>query len=274
MLQINAADLAAGNRFTFWQPQFDLICSDLSSLKLARAVAASSAVPVLFNAITLKNYAGTCGYEPPASLLEAARDRTTSRRRYFNAKVALSYLDVERRRYIHLVDGGIADNVGLRGPLDEVMLAGGIFERMRQLGVGRPRHIAVVVVDSQVNPEPPFSRSPASPTLQAMINAVTGVQVNRYTFETIEMMRERMGTWAEELGPGPDGRRVQTHLVEVAFDYLEDPDARAYFNELPTSFDLEDEAVRRLIDAGRTLLRESGSYREFTESLGGDRPSP
>ena len=70
-MQINAADLAGGNRFTFFQPQFDLICSDLSQLKVARAVAASSAVPGLFTPITLRSYAGQCGFESPTWFKEA-----------------------------------------------------------------------------------------------------------------------------------------------------------------------------------------------------------
>ena len=48
MIIINASDLAHGVRFSFVQEYFDLLCSDLSSFPVARAVAASSAVPVLF----------------------------------------------------------------------------------------------------------------------------------------------------------------------------------------------------------------------------------
>ena len=70
-LTINATDLGAANHFTFFQPQFDLICSDLSNFKVARAVAASSAVPGLFSPIVLRNYANDCGYVRPRWLDEA-----------------------------------------------------------------------------------------------------------------------------------------------------------------------------------------------------------
>jgi NTE family protein len=256
LLQINAADLAAGNRFTFFQPQFDLICSDLSALRVARAVAASSGVPVLFPAVTLRNYAGTCGYEASAELREALADRR-SHRRHWNARIATSYLDAKRRPYIHLVDGGISDNVGLRGPLDEVLAAGGIWARFREIGVERPAHVVVVVVDAEVHREPTFSRSPSPPSMSAVMGAVTGVQLNRYTFETIELFRTSLEKWAQELPRGPEGEPVRTYMIEVAFDMLDDPEERAYFHELPTSFKLDDEAVDRLIAAGRTLLRES-----------------
>src|SRR5690606_7051395 len=59
---INATDLSTGNRFSFSQGNFDLICSDLTRFPLSAAVTASSAVPVVFSPITLQNHAGTCGY--------------------------------------------------------------------------------------------------------------------------------------------------------------------------------------------------------------------
>lgn len=271
LLQINAADLAAGSHFAFYQPQFDLICSDLSELKMARAVAASSSVPVLFPAVTLRNYAGTCGYERPGWLDEALEDRR-AHRRYWNARIAASYLDAERRPYVHLVDGGIADNVGLRGPLDNVILAGGIWKRFEEIGMERPDHVVLVVVDAQVHPEPQFSRVPAAPSLGAVLHAVTGIQINRYTFETIELMRSSLRNWARELPPVPGEEPLRTHMVEINFDQLDDPEERAYFHGLPTSFKLDDEAVSRLIATGRTLLRESPEMREVLRSLDGRAP--
>ena len=55
---INASDLGYGVRFSFIQEYFNLLCSDLSTYPVARAVAASSAVPVLFNPVVVENYAG------------------------------------------------------------------------------------------------------------------------------------------------------------------------------------------------------------------------
>ena len=65
---LNATDLSTGGQFSFIQDQFDLLCSDLSSIKLARAAAASSAFPGLLTPMTFQNYAGTCEYhQPPES---------------------------------------------------------------------------------------------------------------------------------------------------------------------------------------------------------------
>jgi NTE family protein len=270
-VQINATDLSQGNRFTFFQPQFDLLCSDLTPLQVARAVAASSAVPVLFNPITLRNYAGTCGLERPAWIERAFAERRKSPRRYREAAVFASYLEPKKRKYVHLVDGGISDNLGLRAPLDNVILSGGLFERMKQLGVTEryPRRLAVIVVNAEVHPESKFDLSAASPGLASIVNSVSGVQIYRYNFETLELMRESMNSWVRELPPDAEGRRTEARLVEVSFDSLEDEAERKFFNDLPTSFSLSEEAVDRLIEVGRRLLRESEDYQELVTALGG-----
>lgn len=54
LIIINATDMGAGVRFSFIQEYFDLLCSDLSSFPVARAVTASAAVPVLFNPVVIK----------------------------------------------------------------------------------------------------------------------------------------------------------------------------------------------------------------------------
>jgi len=266
-IQINAADLAAGSRFTFFQPQFDLICSDLSQFELARAVAASSAVPGLLTPITLRNYAGGCGFQPPPWLEEALNDRKGgSLRRLRVAQVVASYLE-GKRQYIHLVDGGVADNLGLRGPLENVILVGGIRERFDMLGNARPTHIAIVVVNAEVHPEPEFSLTPAAPSLLMMLGAVSGVQIYSYNFETIELLRASLANWAREIPPDAQGGPVQTYLSQVAFEYIQDSEERAYFNELPTSFRLDDEAVDRLIAIGGRLLRESADFQRLLAAL-------
>src|SRR5512139_1346290 len=60
---INATDMTHGTRVGFTQEAFDLICSDLSLFPVGRAAAASSAIPMALTPITLRNYAGTCGFK-------------------------------------------------------------------------------------------------------------------------------------------------------------------------------------------------------------------
>jgi len=105
LIIINATDLGAGVRFSFLQEYFDLICADLSTFPVSRAVAASSAVPLVFNPVVLKNYAG-CDSLSAAYLAETRAQIADSPVMEDVTQGLASYSDKEGRRYIHLVDGG------------------------------------------------------------------------------------------------------------------------------------------------------------------------
>ncbi len=266
-LHINAADIVIGDQFTFFQPQFDLICSDLSRLEVARAVAASSAVPGPFSPISLRSWTGQCGYRPPDWFAQALHDQSEgARRRRHVAEQVESYLD-SKRSYVHLVDGGVADNLGLRGPLEAVTLVGGIRTRFDQLGINRPAHIAVIVVNAEVHPDPPYSLTAAGPGLAALVAAVSGAEIYSYNFETLELLHTSMKKWGEELTREQPEQPVQTHIAEIAFAGVADPVERQYLNNLPTSFSLDETQVDRLIAVGRRELRRSPEFQDLLRQL-------
>ena len=65
MISVEAKHIAGGITFPFNQRSFDLLCSDLSSIPVSRALAASAAFPILFSPITLNSYRASCLDHPP-----------------------------------------------------------------------------------------------------------------------------------------------------------------------------------------------------------------
>ena len=130
---MNATDMTHGLRIGFNQDAFDVICSDLSRFPVARAAAASSAVPMLLSPISMRNYAGTCGFKIPEGFEEILKGRSISERQLFLANNIAPFLDSQKKPYIHLVDGGVADNLGLRAVLDGSSLEGAFGKRSKGL---------------------------------------------------------------------------------------------------------------------------------------------
>src|SRR4029077_7264091 len=64
-IAVSATEIATGSRVVFLPQNFDVMCTDRGTFRLARAGAASSAVPVVLSPITINNYGGTCGYREP-----------------------------------------------------------------------------------------------------------------------------------------------------------------------------------------------------------------
>ena len=265
-IHINATDLSHGYRFTFNQGQFDVICSDLDELSVATAVAASSAVPVLLSPITLRNYAGTCGFEIPDWIEGSIQSPVGDRRRALAASSFTGFTNAEKRPYIHLLDGGIADNLGLRFAIEITSAAGGAEPLIEALGFTPPDEFIVVVVNAETDPNPKIDLSSAAPSFASLMNAVSGSQIRRYNLETLLVAEESLRQFGQSVA-GAESEDVRSSLIEVSFDYLPEEDERNYFKRLPTSFALDDQTVDRLRAAGRQLLRDNPDFQNLINRL-------
>ena len=129
-----------------------------------------------------------------------------------------------------------------------------------------------VVVNAQARPEyPQLDQYAEVPTLSAIAFAV-GNTTDRYNVETLAYARSAMNEATRELAErmamnGTPDNDVQAMLIEIGFDELEDDEERAYFNALPTSFNLPPEAVDRLREVGARLLRNSPDFQRLLREL-------
>lgn len=260
---LNASDMSLGTRFEFTQDQFDLLCSDLTGYPLARAVAASSAVPVVFSPLTLRNYAGSCGYREPAWVQAALDRRAASARRYYQAGEWRSYLDRTRRPYVHLLDGGISDNTGLRALLDRTSAEDAPRQLTRALGVSTLRKVVLIMVSAETRPGRLLDRSEAVPGVFQVIRHVKDIPIGRYSFETTELFKAHFEALARANGEAD----TSFYLAEVTFEALADPVERKRYTDIPTSFALPAQDVDALRQLAGRLLRESPGYRRLLDDL-------
>ncbi len=151
-------------------------------------------MPVVLSAVTLDNYGGTCNYEYPDWVRDVAktdgRVRPSARavKRYLEMK---DFQNSKDRPYIHLVDGGVADNIGMRGVLEALEAVGASATFAGEIGFGAIRRIVVIVVNSRSAPKTDWDRKEDPPgTIDQLLKA-SGVPIDRYSFETIELMKDR-----------------------------------------------------------------------------------
>jgi NTE family protein len=259
-LEINATDLGIGERFTFTQRTFNMLCSDLGDFKVARAVAASSAVPIAFKPVTLENYRG-CQYEEPAWVGFARENSENNARLRTMLEAYDSYQDKETRHYIHLVDGGIADNLGVRSLYDRVEATGGALRAFKESNTRLPEYIIVIIVNAQTRAVEPMDSSNESPSNATVLGAVSKTQIGRYNLESMVLLEESMDRWAAELST-PD-HKVTPYFIKLDFESIADERIRLIFNNMATSFSLPNEEVDNLIEAGHVLLRQSPDYQRL-----------
>ncbi|MEP1470994.1 MAG: patatin-like phospholipase family protein [Halieaceae bacterium] len=266
-IEINATDLATGLRFTFLQERFDLMCADLDSFSVARAVTASSSVPVAFPTVVIKNHADKCDITESNTwkILEKANVEGSSQEHLVAG--LKSYRDVDRRKFIHLVDGGISDNLGLRGAIDRLE---GIKEVKGSVSrENPPKNILVILVNADVDSQKQLEETPDNPTAGTTMGAFLDAQMELYSDETRDRMRENVKEFNQHAVD--TGIKTRMYFSEVSFDNVESSSLKALLNSMPTSLELEDDQIEQLIIAGRVLLRKEPSYMRFLEKNQGQR---
>lgn len=281
-------DLSTGSRLAFFQSDFDLLCSDLSRVRLSRAAAASSAVPGVLSPVTLNNYGGTCGYQYPAWVGDVAKLRGSA---WSAGRMAQRHREMEAfqnskdRPFIHLVDGGVADNLGLR-PVLEMFEELAVSEQFREdVGLGVIRRIVVIVVNARSAKTHDWDRH-ESPSWFATLQQATSVPIARYSFESVESMKDRQailsvrrelqiararlaGATEAEAEASVSVPKLSLTTLDVSFDAILDPEERAYFMRLPTSFVLPAEDVDRLREVAGRLMRDSPAFQSVVREFGG-----
>ena len=271
---INATDMSKGTRLTFHQAFFDALCSDLSKFPVARACAASSAVPGILAPITLRNYAGRCGYPVPPYFEKASTDY---RQREIRENL-MAVLDSNEKPYFHLIDGGVSDNLGLRAIEESVSAVGDMWTTLKLSGREKVRKVVFVVVNAEKRADDRWDKIEYVPPFAAMLSSYSSIAISRYNLETVALLRESFERWTGEIRTGrcPPGQistqpgscgDITFYLVEVKFGNLEDPAERSYMDKLPTSFRLKDEQVDKLREAARTLLKKSEHFQRLLRDL-------
>ena len=265
LIIINATDMGAGVRFSFIQEYFDLLCSDLSSFPVAKAVTASSAVPVLFNPVVLKNHDG-CDSEA-AIWLEYIKPLTEGSPQLSNIVDGLrSYANKDERQYIHFIDGGITDNLGLLGIYEMNEVAGGARKMLDHIGIEKPApNFVIISVNASTTPQYHIESTNKMPSIENTINAMTDVQLHRNNASTLELIKNGMRRWTKELET-PD-MDIEPYLIEINFKSLPSTEKRIFFNKIPTDFSLTSEQVEELIKAGREILLNNPEFKRFIRNL-------
>jgi NTE family protein len=269
---ITATDLVQAKPFSFTREQLNGVCVDPKTVPLARAVFASAATPIYFAPLVMHNFAGQCGYKPPESITPGVVGHDDVYRRERSERL-YSFLDSKNFPYLHLADGAFSDNLGARAILDEVDIGETVTDALRRNGFARARRMLFIVVDARTGFDRRHAQDPQPLGIKEVMDAVVSATFNRYSFETMNLMRQRVKRWETDVRTTrcklalaiPDCNKFDVDLVELSFDRVKDADEREYLDRVPTAFTLSTEQIIRLRRAAHVLVEESPELRTFIE---------
>lgn len=288
---INATDLVSGQSFEFTQDQFDFLGSDLGKFPISRAVSASSAFPFLLSPVSLKNYTLPPGFSTPEDIVIGLENHDYNRRLWHWAFRHYEYLDKNKRPYIHLMDGGLSDNIGMRA-IENVYRRSGGFIRQRINSANRKsgiKKLIFIVANARTENQDKISKNDVPPEISEVGFKTATIALDNYSFETIESMRDLVNQRRQtqdtlsqcnrkirecpSVQPFPRlSREIEPVFIDLNLETHPDPEIRKELQSLPTSFVLPEAAVTRLIRAGGELLENSADFQKLKKKLQPDAP--
>lgn len=267
-IMINATDLTTGVGFTFSDDHFRWLCSDLASFPVGKAVTASSAVPVLFSPVSLKSH-GDC---QPFTHQEHMVDDNV---RYKHQALKIRELrHKEKHPYIHLVDGGVADNLGVRALLNRIYRQDDNFwEALKAFRLTNTKKVLFVVVNAAATLNPILSLSAKTPGIADTLNAATTIQSQNYNADTLDLLELSVAKWTEQVKQGrcaeyfkKDCDDFAYYTTELNFSHMGEPEA-SQLAAIETALQLPENEVDHLIEAGEQLVLESNVIQQFIQDI-------
>src|SRR5258705_13334794 len=166
-------------------------------------------------------------------------------------KAEEAYGDSVHRPYIHLVDGGVSDNVGMRAVLDALEMLEALHERGMPTPLDSAKRIIVFIVNSLSSPPTNWDESENPPgTIDTLLKSA-GTPIDAFSYEAVELLKDTAAHWrtlrrirdsaayAANKDPAvaaalrvPD---AEIYAIDVSFPALKDKAELDYLNRQPTT---------------------------------------
>ena len=152
------------------------------------------------------------------------------------------------------------------------------WNSLKRLNIENTRKVVFVVVDAAVAVDRSVDLKAGSPRIFKVLSSVSKTPLSTLNFDTLLLLQKNFKIWKEQISTGrcsdPEfkGDRdscsdIEFSLIYVHFNALKDEEEREYFQGLPTSFKLPDDAVDKLREVSGRLLRESEEYQQLLGDL-------
>ncbi len=276
---LNATDLYNGTAFAFAPIYFQALCSDLGSVRVADAVAASMAFPLAFRPVLLAPYSTQC--EPLPAWTANAGDHAAPALVRRTAQAFAAYRDPAHQPYLHLVDGGVLDNLGLTSLSLMRETAATPYGPLSARDAVRLRRLTFLVVNAEQTRQSTWQTTARGPSGAETAGALFGIAIELPNRSAYDSFRLLMADWERDLRTYRCGLSSTEVLalrgllngwtcndIHIAVDMLSftdfDETMRARLSNAPTRVTLPRETIDALIEAGRSGVKANATASALT----------
>jgi NTE family protein len=167
------------------------------------------------------------------------------------------------KKYVHLLDGGIADNLGLHAVLHDMWMEdedGNQNDKLTSL-----KRIVFLVVNARSDADPRRDASGSPPGMLDMLWTSIGSSIDNRSEGLVGNIRKIMDARFKAM------RRTapETQMIFVDFDLIRDAACRAEFAHTKTNWGLKEHEIDALMAMGSAMVRASPVFQELARAAGG-----
>ncbi|MDO5050282.1 MAG: HlyD family efflux transporter periplasmic adaptor subunit [Moraxella equi] len=151
---------------------------------------------IVFSPIVLNNHGGTCQTSPLIDEMNRQDSTKHTSDKEMRHRIH-QYQDSKARPYIHLLDGGLTDNLGMRGVLD---LQGSFFGEIvaQSLQTQNISRVIMINVNAQNQVANTINQTPNEPKFSDVVSAIINIPIDQNSQTSLQQMRLLQQVWQEQ----------------------------------------------------------------------------
>ncbi|MBX3531562.1 MAG: patatin-like phospholipase family protein [Rhizobiaceae bacterium] len=281
---ITATDLFHGTHFLFNYDTFAALCSDLDSVRLADAVAASAAVPGVFYPVKISLDGPGCAYQQPEWVGRSLSDPEAPLRLRAYSRMLDAYARKREPKFVRLVDGGLTDNTAAMGFVLSKYAARNLHGPLSAAEAVNLKTMIYIAADADTHPALKWGDSSHGPRLPDLAEAVVRAGIASSMRSSYDVLNLAVKAWRDNVVAfrcslsraevlrlrrslaGWNCRDLRIVVEHVSF-LDADPHIQPRLNEIPTRLVLKEDEVSLTIEAGRQALRNKQALRQVISSV-------
>jgi hypothetical protein len=203
-------------------------------------------------------------------------NKASPKRRVSEAATANSYRNPDRP-FIHLLDGGLSDNLGLRGPFDALTTTDSPWSILKQTNLKQIEKLIVISANAKTTKHRSWDKMSSPPGIKDVLDVILSGPMDDVSFDSIEMVDDhfkQMKQLSDTISSCnllikdcPNATEIDIPFIatdftftELTFDDISDTHLRQCMQELPTTFSLPEETINLLRIVARYLLMTSDEF--------------
>jgi NTE family protein len=135
------------------------------------------------------------------------------------------------------------------------------------------RKFVVLAVNAETSPDVMDFRSDEIPTLFKSMSSLIDVPINRYSADSIALMRLGVKLVREKLraqpraADSPFAEDAEIYFINASLSEIPDQDERESLMRIPTTLYLTDEQIDRLLLAAARLIRNDPDFQRLMQDI-------